>query len=89
MFLLILLRYAVMLVIAAVVLTQILIPVLTGTVLFPMFRKAREELLDEEKEVKAKLEDVELATNVLSLKKKLAEKQAALIEPKSKDDGSL
>lgn len=89
MALLILLRYFGMILIATIVLTQILIPVLTGTVLFPMFRKAREELLDEEKEVKAKLEDIELATNVLSLKKKLAEKQAALIEPKSKDDGTV
>lgn len=83
MVLLILLRYLLILVGLAFGVTQILLPLVSGTILFPMFRKSREDLLAQKAELIAQIDDTELQSNVVSLKKKLAEKQAALIEPKS------
>jgi fatty acid desaturase len=62
----------------AFVITQVLAPLLTGTILFPMFRKSRTALLAEKQEVTAQLDDTELESTVVSLKQKLAERQAAL-----------
>lgn len=51
--------------------TQILIPLLTQTPLFPMFRSKRAQLLNELVETKAQLDDQSLAASVAELKRKL------------------
>lgn len=58
--------------------TQILIPFITASVLFPAFRKSREHLLMQKAELTAQIADVELESNVVSLQQKLAEKKVAL-----------
>lgn len=82
MALLIFLRYLLIFLGIALVATQVLIPLVTGTILFPIFRKSREVLLAEKAELTAQIDDTDLQSNVISLKQKLAEKQAAL-QPKS------
>jgi hypothetical protein len=61
----------------AFVVTQIAIPLFTSTLVFPMFRKPRKELLAELNEVQAQLDDQDLSEKVVSLKAELAKRQAA------------
>ncbi len=71
MFLLLLLRFVIVVLSLMFVITQFLVPLVTGTILFPMFRKSREELLKEQTEIKAQLDDQEIASSIQTLKNEL------------------
>jgi len=76
MFLLVFLRFIFVPLAIVFIITQIMWPLLAGTVLFPMFRKSRETLLAEKQELEAQLTDQDLADNVTDLKNELARRQA-------------
>lgn len=59
----------------AFALTQVILPMLKGTPLFPMFRKSRNELESKASELRGELEDQELAKEVSKLEKKLGKSE--------------
>lgn len=58
--------------------TQILYPLVSGTVLFPAFRRKRAGIQDEIAETQALIDDQELLIKLARMKKELAEHDAAL-----------
>lgn len=67
-----------MIVLALVVLflvTQVLYPLLSDSIMFPIFRRKRTVLMNEIVETKAQLGDADLESNLAALKEQLKNKQ--------------
>ena len=69
------LMFIVMIAALAFVVTQIFIPLVTRTTLFPMFRRERTALLKQIQEAKAQLDDEELKVTLSNLQAQLKAKQ--------------
>lgn len=68
---LILIRFVVYALVVLFVGTQVILPLVTGSRLFPMFRKARNHIENEIRETREKIHDMEMQNELTSLKAKL------------------
>lgn len=75
----VLLRFLIPIIVIALIaflVTQVLIPLLSRSVLFPMFRRTRTETLAEIQETRAQIVDEELKDTLEDLQEQLKAKQA-------------
>lgn len=70
-----LLDFAFISIVVIILVTQVLIPVVMGTKLFPYFRKATNKLVDELREVNTQLEEKQLKDEIKE-KRKLLKKES-------------
>jgi len=71
MILLIFLRYIATLIIVALVLTQVILPLVFGRKLFPAFRRSRNKIEDEIREMQELLDEKQLKEHLEELRAKL------------------
>jgi len=67
----------------ALILSQVVVPLVTGRKLFPAFRKSRNKIEDEIREVQEQLEDKELQTTLNELHEKLEGHPVPVATPES------